>query len=249
MTSYRIAPAALVASLSLSLLACASSSAPVVQAPAAPAGTQVEKPKELVAIVEEAEIAMIGLPKSNDPSAVQGVQGNTLADEIGESLGAGGLGRSGDGQGAGGTEQGSGPGGRRIGGSHRAKPPQVKMGTTTVTGKLPPEVIQRIVRQNFGRFRFCYEDGLRRIPKLEGTVSVRFVIERDGSVTKVTNNGSTLADESTADCVARAFQELSFPQPVGGIVTVVYPIHFSPGEGAASIKPPASPATPPAKRL
>ena len=29
-------------------------------------------------------------------------------------------------------------------------------------GHLPPEIIQRIVRQNFGRFRFCYENGLRR---------------------------------------------------------------------------------------
>src|SRR5262249_36840059 len=49
-------------------------------------------------------------------------------------------------------------------------------------GSLPPELIQRTVRQNFGRFRMCYEDGLRRSPSLAGRVAVRFVIGRDGSV-------------------------------------------------------------------
>ena len=40
------------------------------------------------------------------------------------------------------------------------------MGATSVSGRLPPEVIQRIVRQNFGRFRLCYENGLRSNPNL-----------------------------------------------------------------------------------
>jgi hypothetical protein len=31
-------------------------------------------------------------------------------------------------------------------------------------------------------------------------------------------------------CVIRAYYGLSFPQPEGGIVTVVYPIMFSPGD-------------------
>ena len=41
-------------------------------------------------------------------------------------------------------------------------------GATQVNGRLPPEVIQRIVRQNFGRFRLCYENGLRNNPNLAG---------------------------------------------------------------------------------
>ena len=62
--------------------------------------------------------------------------------------------------------------------------PQVRMGATQVNGRLPPEVIQRIVRQNFGRFRLCYENGLRNNPNLQGRVSVRFVIGRDGAVSQ-----------------------------------------------------------------
>ncbi len=176
-------------------------------------------------------------------------RGNMWGDSIGDAFGAGGLGLSGIGEGGGGrgegiglgsigtighgagtgTGQGFGSGHGRLGGSHRTKPPQVRMGATTVNGRLPPEVIQRIVRQNYGRFRLCYENGLRNNPNLQGRVAVRFVIGRDGSVSNVANGGSDLPDPSVVQCVVRAYYGLSFPQPEGGIVTVVYPIMFSPG--------------------
>jgi outer membrane biosynthesis protein TonB len=105
----------------------------------------------------------------------------------------------------------------------------VRVGATSVNGRLPPEVIQRVVRQNQGRFRACYEDGLKRNPNLEGRVSVRFVIGRDGTVSSVANGGSDLPDATVVACVARAFQGLTFPAPEGGIVTVSYPLVFSPG--------------------
>ena len=76
---------------------------------------------------------------------------------------------------------------------HVAKAPSVRPGVTTVNGHLPPEVIQRIVRQNYGRFRQCYESGLRTNPNLTGRVSARFVIGRDGAVTNVSNGGGDLA--------------------------------------------------------
>jgi outer membrane biosynthesis protein TonB len=83
------------------------------------------------------------------------------------------------------------------------------------------------VRQNHGRFRFCYEQGLARNPALGGHVTVRFVIGRDGAVSSVADGGSTLPDPAVVSCVVRAFYGLSFPQPEGGIVTVTYPIVFS----------------------
>lgn len=108
--------------------------------------------------------------------------------------------------------------------------PRIRMGATSVSGRLPPEVIQRIVRQNFGRFRLCYENGLRNNPNLQGRVGVRFVIGRDGAVSNVGNGGSDLPDGSVVSCVVRAFQGLTFPQPEGGIVTVVYPVIMTLGE-------------------
>ncbi len=175
--------------------------------------------------------------------------GNMWGDEIGDAFGSGGLGLSGIGEGGGGrgegiglgnigtmghgagtgTGQGFGSGHGRLTGSHRTKTPQVRMGTTQVSGRLPPEVIRRIVRQNYGRFRLCYEQGLGRNPNLEGRVTVRFVIGRDGAVSNVSNGGSDLPDSNVVGCVVKAFYGLSFPKPEGGIVTVQYPIMLQPG--------------------
>jgi Ca-activated chloride channel family protein len=190
------------------------------------------------------------------PQDAASTRGNMWSDEIG---GSGGLGLAGVGEGGGGkkdgmglgsigtvgTGQGFGAGHGRLGGSHASKAPQVRMGAATVNGRLPPEVIQRIVRQNFGRFRVCYEGGLRNNPKLEGRVSVRFVIGRDGNVSSTGNGGSDLPDSAVVSCVERAISGLSFPQPEGGIVTVVYPVLFSPGD----VPPVATPAPLPGPRV
>jgi hypothetical protein len=96
-----------------------------------------------------------------------------------------------------------------------------------VKGRLPPEASQRIVRQSFGRFRVCYEDAVRRDPAPGGRVAVKFVIDRQGGVSMAADAGSNLRDESVISCIVRAFESLSFPQPEGGIVTVVYPLALS----------------------
>jgi hypothetical protein len=49
-------------------------------------------------------------------------------------------------------------------------------------------------------------------------------------VSNVSNGGSDMPDAAVVQCVVRAYYGLSFPQPEGGIVTVVYPIMFSPGD-------------------
>jgi hypothetical protein len=107
--------------------------------------------------------------------------------------------------------------------------PSPGAGASRVSGQLPREVIQRIVRQNFGRFRLCYQNGLRNNPNLQGRVAVRFVIGRDGAVSNVSNGGSDMPDAGVVSCVVRSFYGLSFPEPSGGIVTVTYPIMFAPG--------------------
>jgi outer membrane biosynthesis protein TonB len=95
-------------------------------------------------------------------------------------------------------------------------------------GRLPPEVIREVVRQNHARFRKCYEQALGRAPKLAGRVAVRFVIEEDGSVHDVEDNESDLPDAATISCIMGVYENLSFPAPEGGIVTVVYPLVFQP---------------------
>jgi hypothetical protein len=182
-------------------------------------------------------------------NALGGMWGATLED----SFGNGGLGVSGIGIGGGGNGENIGIGGVGTmmggtgrckagakcdgigsgigphGGEHHVTTPQVRVSTPTVNGRIPAEVIQRIVRQNFGRFKMCYENGLRGNPSLSGRVTARFVIDRSGRVASASNGGSDIPDSAVVSCVVGAFAGLSFPEPEGGIVTVNYPISFSPG--------------------
>jgi hypothetical protein len=116
----------------------------------------------------------------------------------------------------------------RLAKGHRTGVPRLREGVTKISGRLPPDTIQRVVRQNHPRFRLCYEKGLMTNPNLTGRVGVRFVIGADGRVTHVADGGSDLPDPKVISCVSRAFYDIGFPKPEGGIVTVVYPIVFQP---------------------
>lgn len=206
---------------------------------------------------ENAPVAAWARPDAsgNDPKSANG---NMWGPDLGDAFGANGLGLSGIGEGGGGLAEGiglgdhgqlghglgdgtgpgigNGPGGIGRGhgvvpGTYVPKGIKLREGNLdSVGGQIPPEVIQRIVRQNFGRFRLCYEDGLRTNPALGGRVAVRFVIDRHGSVAVASDGGSDLPDQNVIGCIVRGFQNLGFPEPKGGMVKVTYPILFTPGE-------------------
>ncbi len=185
----------------------------------------------------------------SDPSSRLG---NLWSDDIGDAFGTG-LGLSGTGEGAGGKGEGIGVGdvgglghmlpgnctGPNCGmghGSARLAPTHVARGPhlewdrhVEVNGRLDPAVIQRIVRLNSGRFVGCYQNGLQSNPSLEGRVAVSFMIGRDGGVSMAKDTaGSDLPNQEVRSCVVRSFYGLSFPEPVGGVVSVSYPFTFSP---------------------
>lgn len=176
--------------------------------------------------------------------------GNLWGGDFGESYGSGGLGLSSVGEGGGNTigngliglgsigtigggfgNSGFGSSHGKLNGTHKPTSPKVRIGTTTINGRIDPTILQRIIRQNFGRFRFCYEGALKGNPSLSGRISVRFIIDARGGVSSVSSSGGTdLPDPNVVRCVTSAFYSLSFPESVDGkgIITVVYPIVFSP---------------------
>jgi len=167
-----------------------------------------------------------------------GLSGN---EEGGGGLGAGigldkvgGLGHGlggGDGQGFGPGKDGIGNGRAPLGHGHVPKGPGVvRQLVVSSNGHLPAEAIQRVVRANFGRFRNCYDNGLRTNPSLTGRVVTKFIIGRDGAVSLSADGGSDLPDHNVVSCVVRSFQNLSFPTPDNGQVTVTYPLMFSPAD-------------------
>jgi hypothetical protein len=90
--------------------------------------------------------------------------------------------------------------------------------------RLAPEAIEAVVRGHFGATLTCYEAGRRTNPSLAGLVTVRFVIQEDGYVRKVTDDGSTLPDKDVIRCIVADFEKRHFPPSHDGDVTVVYPI-------------------------
>lgn len=176
-----------------------------------PPGTKLEDP-----VTEEPADP----PKQPDGEDAVGVDAddaaaddNVWGDEVGEAYGSGGLGLAGT-QGTSAAPSGV---------------PRVRAGAVTVSGRLPREIIMRVVRQNFGRFRMCYEKGLARDAALAGRVELRFVIERDGSVSRVVSGaGTDLPDAEVVKCATNALNGVSFPLPEGGPASVVFPLLFEP---------------------
>jgi beta-lactamase regulating signal transducer with metallopeptidase domain len=100
--------------------------------------------------------------------------------------------------------------------------------TLNADGRVAPETIQTLARAHYGALRTCYEAGLRKDPRLAGTVTVKLVFGKDGVVTKSTADGtSTLPDTDVTGCVAGELGKLTFPAGPG-VVTVVYPIQLTP---------------------
>ena len=176
------------------------------------------------------------------PEAGRAAMGNIFGQTIDDAAGIGGLGLSGAGEGGGGKGAGV-PLGTSTGFGCCGNVPVPVMrehhvgyhwvsgggSWTLVNGRLMPELVQWVVRQNFGRLRTCYEAGLQRDPGLEGRVSVQFVIDREGAVTMATpvSADTTLPDREVVRCITKAYESMSFPKPEGGIVNVVYPVVFT----------------------
>jgi hypothetical protein len=97
-----------------------------------------------------------------------------------------------------------------------------------VAGSLSSDDIRRVIRRHHPRFSFCYESGLRRDPALAGRLEVDFVIGHDGTVVSVRAGKADLKDGDVLSCVVRAFYGITFPAPGAGVVTVSYPLMFSP---------------------
>ena len=75
---------------------------------------------------------------------------------------------------------------------------------TTTAGDLEPVVVERIVRQNGGRFRMC--------PAASADVQATFTISTHGEVQDAKVSGAA-GDEASQQCIQKALANLSFPNP------------------------------------
>ena len=190
------------------------------------------------------------------------IYGGLIGDDAQEVVGGYGFGRSGVGPGGGGTGWGTiglgrygtighgagtgtgyGAGGGRGGMRGRtASAPAVSLGQPSSEGALDRAIIRRYIRRNMQKIGYCYEREVLSRPALAGGLTVKFLIDSDGTVKSATATG---VSPEVASCVASVIKAIEFPRSDGkGAVQVTYPFMFS-ASGANTTPPAASPEPPP----
>ncbi|MCK6522918.1 AgmX/PglI C-terminal domain-containing protein [Myxococcota bacterium] len=91
-------------------------------------------------------------------------------------------------------------------------------------------LIDRVIKQNMNRLRYCYQRELTKDPTLGGKVVVKFSIDKSGGVSSAAIKSSSLNNSAVESCMTKSFMSFKFPEPKGGgVVIVSYPFLFSPG--------------------
>jgi len=112
-------------------------------------------------------------------------------------------------------------------------PPSAAPGIVTVEpiqvmGKLPQDVVTRIVRASTARLRACYERELAQNPATQGKVVIRFEVEPKGSVATIIDNGSDIKSQNVIQCVIAQVRRMSFPEPESGNVVATMTLRMAP---------------------
>ena len=106
---------------------------------------------------------------------------------------------------------------------------RIRMGKVNVKGDLMPEIVQRILRRHYGRFRACYQSGLAQNPNLQGRITLQLAIAKDGNTATAKSLNSDLPDADVVRCVVSAVRAVRYPKSNSGSVNVVSaPLVFSP---------------------
>lgn len=161
----------------------------------------------------------------------------------GTQMGSGGLGARGSGLGGGGTAEGlgglgtkgrgSGASGYGSGGGSFGQKGEGGIGKIggepLIVGALDKSLIDAVIKRNMNQIRYCYQRELTKDPNLNGKITVKFVIAKDGTVSKAETKSSTMNNSSVESCINGRFLKFQFPEPKGGgIVIVSYPFIFAP---------------------
>jgi hypothetical protein len=128
---------------------------------------------------------------------------------------------------------------RRAARGEAARGGEEEAGAEGGEGVLSKAVIQEGVRAVIGDIKACYEDALKRTPKLEGRLVAKFEIigEPDAGgviesaeIDDATDSALRTEAELTG-CIIDSIYTIELPRPEdGGRVTVEYPFYLSPGE-------------------
>ena len=93
------------------------------------------------------------------------------------------------------------------------------------------EAIAKIIKDNRKPFRACYEATQKDIPNLQGSMTIKFVLDAEGGVKSAELNPdrSEIKATSIVTCAIAELKKLKFPPHEKGMETTVnYPFNFKP---------------------
>jgi hypothetical protein len=104
----------------------------------------------------------------------------------------------------------------------KASPPSEKH----MEGNVPPEAVAKVVKQNSGGLRACYEHALKRKPDLQyvASVTARFSVKNTGNATSVSFSPHT--DSEMEKCMATTMEKWKFPSFQGDPVAFEQPVNL-----------------------
>ncbi len=99
-------------------------------------------------------------------------------------------------------------------------------GQKHMEGNISPDAVIKVMRQNSGGLRACYEKALKRKPDLQyiSTVTARFSIENTGQVKTVTFAPHT--DGEMEHCMSSTMEKWKFPAFQGDPVAFEQPVNL-----------------------
>ncbi|MDP1919678.1 MAG: TonB family protein [Myxococcales bacterium] len=105
-------------------------------------------------------------------------------------------------------------------------PPPPSAPADSASGVLAREAISSVIKKD-PSIRQCFELAVKNQRRLQGKVTVKFVIGTQGKVTSAAVQDTTVANAGLEGCVVARVRRFVFPKPTGGAVAVSYPFLFS----------------------
>lgn len=95
-----------------------------------------------------------------------------------------------------------------------------------VDGELDAAEIRRVVQRNLGAIKLCYDQELRRNPRLAGKITVEVGVTPTGTVSSASVVETSMGNKTVEDCITRTIKRWRFPRPKEGDVIFSYPFIF-----------------------
>jgi len=96
-----------------------------------------------------------------------------------------------------------------------------------ILGSLDRSLIDKSISKQMNKIKYCYATELQKDLNLKGTIKYKFVITKEGTVSKVDVDSSDMNSPEVEGCISEVLKSVTFPPPKGGgIVIVKYPFMF-----------------------